>query len=463
LSSFFSSIKKEGDEDDDIPKLHHQPFVQTRIEPGDWDPNRTDPLYRPKFKSRARVYSTDDFYARPEVGFSGEFEDFASGQLVLCYLNDKKQKEIYQLYVELMTSAYSRFKRTSHEYVMRVLAQRFNITKERAAAVVQLQHNEEQYKKEGRVLLTETAAILEKGMEEWIKEAYRIYGEKQPDDFVEDPVNPYLKYGYKEYEDIYDMEELKKLTDAREEREVRLMIDGHHYKEDVYDKDIAIPLSGEAKKLMKAQQELAQKQPKSEVVKEWPMPHTGKPKRPRYKFICQVVDTRELRKIKSSMKGKKKLKATLSYANNSPANSIVVEEDDEGNSTIRAANLADVKKTAWKPITQNMEKPYRGAMLAWLDKINGNEEAWGNAPVGVNGKTPEEFEREKNAAKAEGVNGKTREEFEREKNAVESSDSSSSDESGDDTSSNSDESSDEGEDEEKERPEPEDEDDEKDK
>ena len=37
---------------------------------------------------------------------------------------------------------------TFHEYVVRVVAQKYNVTTSRAAGVIQLQHNEEQLKKD---------------------------------------------------------------------------------------------------------------------------------------------------------------------------------------------------------------------------------------------------------------------------------------------------------------------------
>jgi hypothetical protein len=47
--------------------------------------------------------------------------------VVLSYLNDATQKEIYSLYLSMMLSTEKEHGRTSHEYVMRVIAQKYNI------------------------------------------------------------------------------------------------------------------------------------------------------------------------------------------------------------------------------------------------------------------------------------------------------------------------------------------------
>jgi hypothetical protein len=47
---------------------------------------------------------------------------------------------------------------------------------------------------------------------------------------------------------------------------------------------------------------------------------------------------------------------------------------------LRAATLADVCKTSWKPTRNIMEHTYRGAKRGWLDRtVRGNESAWGRA------------------------------------------------------------------------------------
>jgi hypothetical protein len=71
--------------------------------------------------------SADDYANRPTVGLSGEFETMQDAMVVLSYLNDATQKEIYSLYLSMMLSTEKEHGRTSHEYVMRVIAQKYNI------------------------------------------------------------------------------------------------------------------------------------------------------------------------------------------------------------------------------------------------------------------------------------------------------------------------------------------------
>jgi hypothetical protein len=371
--------------------VHAQPFVQTRIKAGEWDPARTDPLYRPKFKSRSKIISAEDFNARPAVAIeeAGEFESFQDAMVTLSWLDQGDHQQIYQIYCDLVSRASGKHGVTSHEYVMRVIAQKYNITPGRVAAVVQLQHNEEQIKRNfpDRVLLTKTADYMDQAIKKEINEAYQTFGLKKPDDFVEDPVGvsaPLERSQWQIVEDVFDVDQIMEDTIVREEREARLAIDGHKYIEDVDDTEIPIPMSKDARQLLKAKARLdknntvvnnssssSSKKDKTDTEKEpvafeWPV-NQVKP-RPRWKFVAQTVNTRQLKKTRAKSRG---------YTNNSPADTLV-EHDGE----LRAATMADVKLASWKPIRHVQEHTYSAAKQGWLDRnVRGDESAWGKAPV----------------------------------------------------------------------------------
>jgi hypothetical protein len=358
LSSLPIKTSREAEEG------HSQPFVKARFQAGEWDPKRTNPLYRPKWKSRAKIISSEDFAKRPSVGFSGEFQGFQDAMVTLSWLDDATQKHIYQLYLELQKHAYEQHKKTSHEYVMRVIAQKFNITAERVAATVQLQHNEEQIKKNDpeRVLLTEAAEYMEKSFKKEIADAYKTFNLKKPDDeFVEDPAGVLGMQESKMYQavdDLFDMDQITQNTVLREERDARLMIDGQIYVEDADDDAINIPLSKDAAELLRKSEKLMEKETGSPVA--WPENEEGK--RPRWKFMAQIVNTREEKS---------------SYVNNKAENTLV-EQDGK----LRAGTMADVKMTSWKPVRNTQEHIYGGVKKGWLDRsIRGDESAWGKAPT----------------------------------------------------------------------------------
>lgn len=440
--------------------VHAQPFVQTRIKAGEWDPSRTDPLYRPVYKSRSKIISSDDFNARPTVGMdeNSEFESFQDAMVTLSWLDQGDHQQIYQIYCDLISRSQEKHGTTSHEYVMRVIAQKYNVTPGRVAAVVQLQHNEEQIKRHDpdRVLLTKTAEYMDAAIKKEINEAYQTFGLKKPDDFVEDPVGsqaPLERSQWQVVEDVFDVDQIMEDTIVREEREARLAIDGHKYIEDVDDANIPVPLSKDARQLLKAKARMDKDSSSSKSEKEktnadadtpkkeefdWPV-NQVKP-RPRWKFVAQTVNTRQLKKERSVSRG---------YTNNSPLNTLVEHDGD-----LRQATLADVKLASWKPVRHVQEHTYNSAKQGWLDRsVRGDETAWGMAPV-VREREAEAVEEpeadEADAAAAakssnESGESKEKEPVEEENAAADSSDDSSSssdDDENDDYSSSSEEDTD---------------------
>lgn len=374
-------------------KNNKQPFVKYKLEPGEWDINRRDPYHRPK-PPRNKLTSAEDFANRPPVGFDNEFSTYEDSMIALSWLDSKTCKSIYSLYMDMMVRHQTEHPgRTSHEYVCRVLAQRFQINTWRAAGVVQLQHAEEQMRRNNPELLCDDQAQwAENTILKNIQDAYKSQralppnrgrgGEQQA--FVEDPVGIHglgepdeISSSWTTTDDIYDMETKLQKANMRDEELAKILIDGHIYKEDVDESTVQVRTDGVAKRLIKAQQkqkEENKKQSKDDKVTTVEgIPNTENNgqgnKRPRWKYVAQVVNTRAMRK-----KGKK----ITSYANNNMENTLV-EEDG----TLRVATVEEAKKAAWKPTrTRGNEYIYEGVKKDWLKKtIKGSTDVWGRAPV----------------------------------------------------------------------------------
>lgn len=430
-SAFFSTNTNNEQQQESYENSNNinkqQPFVRTRLDPGEWDQQRRDPLYRPKFQSTARILHADDFARRPKVGYTGEFENFHDAMVTLTHLGQKQQNQIYDAYLSLMLGADAHHAgRTSHEYVYRVLGKQFQMTTERIAAIVLLKHNEERIKCEGTVPLVDddVVAQIDAKFNNEIAEAYRCTGERPPVEFTEDPVGadgaapPPNTKKYTVAPDLLDLERMTAEWTVREGRRARLIIDGHVYKEDQYDEDIQLPLSRAARQLLRQKERLAQKLANDPVVEEQRQKgHAVEPewrtvgakgkgeRRPRWRYVAQVVDTRTRRTI-----GGKRHRGAM--VNNAPENT-VVECDGE----LRPGTLADCKTVAWKPKRDGLEKMIAPVRNGWLDRTRGNQPmAWGKAPDHVlaahaaaktaeakegDGEEPEEEAKEADAATAE--------------------------------------------------------------
>lgn len=306
LRGFSTGVRISDDNDDFAEdRVPSQPFVRTHIEPGEWDPAHTNPLYRPKFKSSARIISADDFAARPTVGFTGEFETLQDAMVTLSWLDQSEQNQIYRLYVSMMVGAETQHGKTSHEYVMRVIAQKYNITAERVAGVVQLQHNEEQIllNEPDRKLLTETANRMDAAIKQEINDAYQTFNLRKPDSFTEDPVGVNELQDRKKWmvaADLFDVDQMTMNATVRDERKARLLIDGHVYVEDVDDESIPVPMDKDCRYLLKQKETIAtgmahqeqtvleQRAKKAAVEPVWRTTNGEGETRDRWKYIAQT-------------------------------------------------------------------------------------------------------------------------------------------------------------------------------
>mmetsp|Transcript_50856 Transcript_50856/g.58783 ORF Transcript_50856/g.58783 Transcript_50856/m.58783 type:complete len:504 (+) Transcript_50856:239-1750(+) len=374
-----------------------QPFVDGKLlQPGEWDINRRDPYSRPK-PPRNKLISAEDFANRPPVGFDNEFSSYGDSMISLSWLDERTCKSIYSSYVGMMLRHQTDNPgRTSHEYVCRALAQQFQITTWRAAGVVQLQHAEEQMRRNNPELLCEDqAAYAEDTIKKNIADAYKSQraqppnrgpgGQQQP--FVEDPVGIHglgepdeISSSWVATDDIYDMETKLHQANVRDEKLAKILIDEHVYKEDVDESTFSVKTDGVAKRLIRAQRKQKEKiQSKEEHTKNKKyaattdsIPNTVNNgqgnKRPRWKFAAKVVNTRAMKK-----KGRK----ITSYTNNNMENTLVEE-----NGILRVATVEEGKNVAWKPTrTKSNEYIYDGVKKAWLEKtIERNTGVWGKAP-----------------------------------------------------------------------------------
>lgn len=374
LQCTFSSVEaKTKEEETDIPK---QPFVTAKLEPGEWDLKRTDPYFRPK-PPRSKMISAEDYANRPAVGFQNEFSTYEDSMASLSWLDQKSSRQIYQIYVDMMVLSQRQHNTTSHEYVCRVIAQKFNITPMRAAAVIQLQHAEEQMRQHNPELLCEEQAkYAEDAILQNIRDAYRAERSQPPrQPFVEEPAGAHgrgeadeTSVSWTKTDDIYDLEAKIEQANVRDAKRARLLIDGHVYKEDVDEAQVPVRADVTTKRLIKAKKK--QEEEKEDDVQPIPYPETNAKgeKRARWKFVAKVVNTRAMRK-----KGRK----IINYTNNNVENTLV-EHDGE----LRVATVEEAKQVAWKPTrSKDNEYIYEGAKSAWLQKtLEGKSGVWGRAP-----------------------------------------------------------------------------------
>ncbi|KAL3815320.1 hypothetical protein ACHAXA_010002 [Cyclostephanos tholiformis] len=246
-----------------------------------------DSYWRPPWRNpRAEIVTAEDFANRPRVTFSESFLTMQDGMVVLSWMSQEDKDGMYGLYLDMMTTiagggggGKSRSREdvandgwgilsanTSHEYVVRVVAQKYNVTTSRAGGVIQLQHNEEQLKKDPTFDVNYALqAHMDDKMREYIREVYNSYGEKDPLQFVEDPIASTGRIGREDTgSDIFvtaselaDVDALLRTTKMREIEEARMRIANHMYVEDVDERTRRVPVDQEVRRLMKMGEELS--------------------------------------------------------------------------------------------------------------------------------------------------------------------------------------------------------------
>lgn len=271
-----------GELETELPPGFHQEFH--RRDRGPLKPRHAndgrDSYWRPPWKNpRAEIASAQDFANRPRVSFSESFASMYDAMAVLSWMGQEDKDGMYDLYCKTMMSIAAAQEKmgkgaksakdqewgvlsahTSHEYVVRVVAQAYNVTTSRAAGVIQLQHNEEQLKKDPDFKVNHALQEhVDAKIRETIREVYRSYREKDPLQFMEDPLastgvagreghgSPYLGKA----SELTDVDALVKKVRMREIEEARVRIANHIYVEDVDEKTRKVKYDKEVARLLK--------------------------------------------------------------------------------------------------------------------------------------------------------------------------------------------------------------------
>jgi len=398
-----NTINVDDEITSDIPP-NPQSFVKERLDPGEWNPfgKRTDPIFRPPWKSRAQIMNSEDFANRPRVTFEEEFSSLHDGMVVLSWLTQGQRDEIYSDYLamtERMSSDEDTDGVTSHEYVVRVVGQKHGITAMRVAAIVQLAHNEERIVAEGQhELYNDVQEYVDASIRKHIQTAYREHRERDPDGFVEDPVgvigemSPEVRTAETiRVEDLHDVDDLERRAAIRGRDEARLHIDRHVYIEDVDDSARDVSVNRECIELVRRKTSVSRQQSrkdsnnhsndKTSVDDDANTDNNNKKdatdRRPRWKYVAKVINTRDEKKtIAKDGRGGKGKKARQKRALSGIENTIV-----ENDGVLRVATVQEAKKTAWKPERENLEFAFKGVKNAWLErKLRGEVGGWGLAP-----------------------------------------------------------------------------------
>ena len=378
-----------------------QPFVKQKINPQEWDPIAfRNPLYHPTYKARSKVLSNEDFQRRPTVRFDDSFESMADAQVVFSHITHREMQAFYDEYKINLGHAHAKYGVTSHEYIVRVLAQKYSMQAPRMAAIIQLMSNEEDMRKNGEELRDEFGEYMDYALTKEIADCYRAHGMKPPQQpFVEQPMGRDIKPPSKRYNqvpDTVDMDETwRKYTEEHLPLKARKIIQSHRYVEDEDDDKVPIPNDKEVLGLIDKHDELQTKMENhfrnielSDRAKEHhKLYDPPRKKKRKIKWVAQIVNTRQLQKEKKAQKrrpdrtwkNKSRLRMSVQYSNDSPKNTLVNEEGK-----LRVGTLEDVKNVAWKPkrrdygeemtmeaTTATMEFIYRGAKLKWLDQVKG--------------------------------------------------------------------------------------------
>jgi hypothetical protein len=336
--------------------------------------------------------------------------------VVLSWLDEGKRQDVYQSYLHLMVEQEKEFKTTSHEYIMRVIGEKFNLTAVRVAAIVQNCHDEEQAAKDGRMVNEKMAKYVDTKIKEHIDNAYMAYGEVNPNEFVETPTGV-AGIGSSSgevvrVEDLYDLDDLIKKAVTREKGEAQLLIDEKVYIEDVDDGTVDSNVNNECLKLVeKAKDFDVLKKDLARNVDdkvEFSLPDNGSiededgnktdtERRQRWKYVAQTINVREQKKLGNKSRRGAKLKKKQKKDNT------LVEEDGE----TRVASIAEVSQTAWKPERDESEFIYKGVKTAWLNRqLKGEKYGWGRVPDSMKVKQ-EVAEEPDSSAKADAADAET--------------------------------------------------------
>ena len=369
-----STSQQSNTEDDEQGFQHQQEFVRERF---------TDP--QSSWNNRARILSAEDFANRPRVNFSEEFNSLHDAGVVLSWIPAKQQDAIYQMYLDTMLKMHKTEKNgvTSHEYVMHLIASKFNMKPMRVAAIVQLLHNEDQIRKNepDKEIHHDVQEYVDRKIAEHIQNAYSEYDEIDPQTFVETP-QPYLSppdsHKFVAVPDDLDLpEQLFELEKADKERKQK-QLDTKLFIEDVDDHLRDVRLDPEARELLnkkKLFEKTKSKEDPSTAVTDSTSIIDIPPSeaaRPRWKYVAQIISDSDSSAQKGKNKSKKKKKNKMSRL--TQINNTIVEQ----NGSLRPATVAEASETSWKPTRDPLEFIIKGVKQAWLEKtLRGEVGGWG--------------------------------------------------------------------------------------
>ena len=332
--------------------------------------------------------------------------------IVLSWLNETQRQDIYNSYTKMMIEQDAKYNITSHEYVMRVIGEKYNVSTARVGAIVQFCHNEEQMAKTDPELVHDKVAeYVDAKIQEHITNVYNAYGEVNPNEFIEPPVeNSDLRMSkssgeFVAVEDLYDVDALTKEAILREKDEAQLEIDGHLYKEDVDDDDIQSNVNKECLDLIEKQKEAFQLMTKSwardtSSKVEYPLPNGGSnstvdadaddvdadadaentiknkvERRPRWKYVAQTINVRQEKKQRDKMAAAMGGRRTKLKKKGKTTNTLV-----EQDGVLRVATMKEVNDVAWKDVRNAYEFGFKGVKSAWLKRKAGERGGWGRVP-----------------------------------------------------------------------------------
>eukprot|EP00560_Eucampia_antarctica_P006217 CAMPEP_0197828374 /NCGR_PEP_ID=MMETSP1437-20131217/4949_1 /TAXON_ID=49252 ORGANISM="Eucampia antarctica, Strain CCMP1452" /NCGR_SAMPLE_ID=MMETSP1437 /ASSEMBLY_ACC=CAM_ASM_001096 /LENGTH=424 /DNA_ID=CAMNT_0043429555 /DNA_START=14 /DNA_END=1288 /DNA_ORIENTATION=- len=330
------------------------------------------------WKNRAMVMSAEDFENRPKAGFEEEFSSMYDAMSVLSWLNDKDKHKIYDLYLELMRTMADRHSNiTSHEYVIRVVAQKFNISKNRAAAVIAQSHEEERLKASGQTLHVDAQQYVDAKIQQHIAAAYSTYNEADPNPdpnvtFIEDPNFGGITTSQEdenqptEIRDLVDVDQMTSKAKLRLQEEAQIAISNRIYAEDVDPDQTPVPITrtDECHTLLHRKNQeyahIAQNPPH--------YPSNTEQQRPRWKFVAKTIHTR-----KDSQKKKKRRQSH----NHKMANTLV-----EHNGILRVATVKEASNTSFLKSKRDVtDFTLANVKQAWIDRqLFGKVGGWGRAP-----------------------------------------------------------------------------------
>jgi len=409
--------------------------------------------WRPPWKNpRAEIISAEDFANRPRVTFSESFLTMNDAMAVLTWMTQEDKDGMYKLYLEMMTAIAGQSKdvkketwgilstNTSHEYVVRVVAQKYNVSTSRAGGVIQLQHNEEQCKKDPDFKVNHALqAHMDTNIREHIREVYQSYGEKDPLQFVEDPLASTGRIGredtrsekYEVASELTDVDALLKKTKMQEIEAAKVRIANHIYVEDVDERTRKVKVDKETKRLLRMGEELngfyeekeeevvteeeaeeapvksasdesdkksaaksdKRKKPKKSRIKvpqNLKIPDGASPypdnnrgydeipqtRRPRWKFAAQIINTQMLETpLDSSRHGKKVAARAKARRHGRVVDGNTIIEQE---GKLRVASVAELEQTSWKHVRDESEFMFKGVKNAWLKRqLEGEVGGWG--------------------------------------------------------------------------------------